>query len=210
MVKKLHHKNTQQYKKPALTKKKLVLNQFAVSSYFDEEDFLVSSYLLASGSPCCCILPDTKIRMYDGSEKEAQALRVGDRVLSYNLLTDNFEKGIVRNLFSQLDGEGYFIINQKLKVTPEHPIWVQNKGWVEAKRLHVGDRILNSKAEEIKISSLQKIEQAVPVYNLSIGSMESDVETYFIEDCLTVTYANVQIQMHSFPNKTSPVSLLAV
>jgi hypothetical protein len=190
MVKKLHHKNTQQYKKPTLRKQKLVLNQFSYTTFFDEEEALVLNYLASSGAPSCCVLPETCIRMYDSTDKQVQDIRVGDTVLSYNLLTGVFEKGVVKNLLSRINTFGFYLINNKLKATPEHPLWVKGKEWTGVKYITQGDIIIDSKGREVTVTDIQRVEKPVAVYNISV---DSETKTYFIDGYLTVTYTDIRL-----------------
>jgi hypothetical protein len=178
------------YRKPTVTKQKLVLNQFSYTTFFDDDEALVLNYLAASYPPSCCILPETHIRMADRTEKQVQDIKVGDMVLSYDLVKSTFEPAQVKNLLSKVNEQGYYIVNKKLKLTADHPLWVKGKNWLAAKYMQEGDIILDSSGHESQITDIEKVEKPVVIYNISVGS---ETKTYFIEDYLTVTYTDTRL-----------------
>jgi hypothetical protein len=190
MDRKVDPKKKAPYKKPAVTKQQLVLNQFSYTTFFDDDESLVLNYLAAGSPPSCCILPETHIRMYDGTEKQVQDIRVGDVVLSYNQVNGTFEQGRVRNLLSRMNRYGYYLINKKLKVTADHPMWVKGREWLKVKFMKEGDIIQNFQGKEVTVTDIQKVEESVSVYNISV---ESKMKTYFADDYLTVTYTDVSL-----------------
>jgi len=72
-----------------------------------------------------CFLPRTPITLNDGSKKQIQNIKVGDKVLSYDLKNKKPVVSEVLNVFSHLDNN-YLIVNDKIKVTPYHNMYINN------------------------------------------------------------------------------------
>jgi len=115
-----------------------------------------------------CFLKDTKIEMADGSLKNVQDITIGDYVLSYDENSDEWKDGKVIEVFHHTPKEMtnyYLILNNDLRVTPNHPIYFDGE-WIEAGELNIGD-VCNGN----KITSIQKVYKREPTYNF-------EVETY--------------------------------
>ena len=130
-----------------------------------------------------CLKGDTKVQTDKGT-KEIKDIKIGDKVYTRNIETGRTEIKKVTNsamtnpkakVMKITDEEtGNFII-----CTPEHKIWTENRGYVEAKNL-VPDDILYKRIEqngkiktylEKKEKSLIKIEyleEEIPVYDITV------------------------------------------
>jgi len=85
-----------------------------------------------------CFVPETQIKLLD-EIKNIEDVKVGDKVLSKNI---DYNKIVVNEVLevykNHYDG---IIINIEmedgtiLRITPEHPVYVKNVGWVEAQYL---------------------------------------------------------------------------
>ena len=100
-----------------------------------------------------CFPPDTQILVKPpiGKQglsrvKKIKDLKVGDIVLTYNIetsakeyekITETFEREYNENLI-----ELFFSNNNKLSLTPNHTIYVINKGWERADELKIGDEVI--------------------------------------------------------------------
>ena len=126
-----------------------------------------------------CFLSGTKILIYGGSYKNIEDVKEGDYVVSFNLKTGRIVDGLVKKKFvHDYDGE-YLIINGKIKVTPNHPLFVNEK-WVEAGKIKVGDKLLYKNGSEVNIVSITVARGKIKVYNLEVGATGN----YFAEDVL--------------------------
>ncbi len=114
-----------------------------------------------------CFLSGTDILMADGSSKNIEDVIVGDQVLT---LADPRESrktvGTVTELYRHTVGK-YLIINNKLKVTPEHLIYT-NFSFRPASSLKIGDWLLTADNELIYINSIETKDEIVPVYNFRV------------------------------------------
>lgn len=100
-----------------------------------------------------CFPPSTKILIEPpkgnkGSSrmKYIKDLRMGDSVLTYDINTSAKEyKKITRTFereYHQQMVNLVFSNNNKLCMTPNHPVYVVNKGWVPAELLKIGDEVI--------------------------------------------------------------------
>ncbi len=80
--------------------------------------------------------------------KKIEDIKIGDKILSYNEKTGKKEYDIVTNIFNRKTNK---LINltlsngNELKLTEEHPVFVTDKGWIEANQLQLGDKIIQYK-----------------------------------------------------------------
>jgi len=61
------------------------------------------------------------------------------------------------------------------RVTPEHPMWLQGKGWTPAEQVQPGDVLAGERLDSLVITN-QAVAQPLRVYNLSVGRTPS----YFV------------------------------
>lgn len=62
--------------------------------------------------------------------------------------------------------------------TEEHPFWVPRIGWVEAKDLKVGDRLVDNEGKEYPIESIEIEKEKRTVYNFKVNGYHN----YFVTD----------------------------
>jgi prepilin-type N-terminal cleavage/methylation domain-containing protein len=114
-----------------------------------------------------CFLSDTPILMSDGSFKPIQDVKVGDKIIAFDEETGEFKEDKVVKFF-QHKADEYLIVNDKLKVTKNHPVY-SDGNWVEIGSLKEGDNLLSSKGEPERIASIKEIKETVLVYNLEVN-----------------------------------------
>ena len=82
-----------------------------------------------------CVHPDSIVVSLRGNIKAGEVV-LGDMLLGYG--ENGWEFGPVSKIiWSESDTE--VLINGKVRCTPNHPIWVKGKGWVDAADVKVGD-----------------------------------------------------------------------
>jgi len=140
---------------------------------------------------------------------------VGDHVKAFDETTGQVVDSRVTHVFVHPDTRGYYRVNDTLKVTGNHPMWVldgsgpmANSGaWVEVKDLVVGDRMLHLNGSAIEVRTIQKIDEVVTTYNFEVEK----VHTYFADSYLchnkswhsfigTVSLLNTGAYPHSYLN----------
>lgn len=91
-----------------------------------------------------CFVKGTKVSTPTG-ETNIEEVKIGEKVLSYNLNTKKIEKKDVKRLFKHpFKGELIKIILENgavIKCTPNHKIFTLNRGYVEAKDLVETDEL---------------------------------------------------------------------
>ncbi|MEA2056491.1 MAG: hypothetical protein U9O78_02110 [Patescibacteria group bacterium] len=145
-----------------------------------------------------CFLPGTIIRLADGSNKKIESIKAGDQILSLNLENNRTQTSTV-SLIEQNIHHGYFVINQQLRLTPNHPLLVKKQsglvGWgalnpTQAQRHHLpntdvaqielGDWLQTERGWQ-QISDIDHIQATVETYNL-IGL--DPINNYFADGYL--------------------------
>ncbi len=127
-----------------------------------------------------CFLAGTSILMADGSYKNIEDVQEGDYVTSYDDNTGALEKAKVRTTFSHDDTPGYLIINNRLRLTPNHPMYV-NGEVIPAGKIVVGDSLLDKDGNSVLVTSIEAVDEIVSTYNLEVAGNHN----YFAEDILT-------------------------
>ena len=126
-----------------------------------------------------CFKEGTLVATEDGL-KPIEEIEVGDKVLAYDEVTgEQAYKEVVR-LFRNKTDEWYHVTanGEELVCTGGHPFFVENKGFVSAKDLSVGDILRLSTGALIPVSaiSVEKLEQHETTYNFEVA----DFHTYFV------------------------------
>jgi len=106
--------------------------------------------------------------MVNGKIAEVTNVKVGDTV-SYGKVIEVLHKHMRK---------GYYIINNELKITNDHPV-LANGSWKRTENVIVGDYI-----NSVKVESIQYIEKIVPT--VYIGTDNSGYDVYCGENVYTV------------------------
>jgi RHS repeat-associated protein len=121
---------------------------------------------------------DTLVHTQQGLITIAE-VQIGDFVWSFNEETDKSQWNEVTHLI-QGDQEYNLVVltlenGETIEATEEHPFSVVGKGWVAAEALTQGD-VLVTKDGNIKISSVEREQRTVVVYNLTV----ENAHTFYI------------------------------
>ena len=150
-----------------------------------------------------CFLEGTKITLSDKTQKNIEEIKTNDSLLSYKFKNlDNYNQDLeyLMNWYSKdLQGEisrtqvsqlwenetnQYYIINDKLKITPEHLLFIRKNGkyeWYPAKNIKKSYYLLTSGNRFEKIESLELVEERTKVYNLKLdGIMNYYADNYLV------------------------------
>ena len=121
-----------------------------------------------------CFTADTLILMVDNTYKPIKDVKQGDWVLTKE--SESSDKMISAKVIKTFEhtADSYLIINNKLKVTDIHPVFV-NGNWKQAKAIKLGDKLLNEEGQEVIVESLEIKRETIKVYNLEI----ENYATYF-------------------------------
>ena len=118
-----------------------------------------------------CFVAGTKVKTENGF-KNIEAIKVGEKVYSYNLDTNKLELKSVTNSIISQTLETYFITigNNTFEVTPRHELYIIDKGWTRAYDVKVGDKMISSNNEVVTIRKIDLITYDNPIntYNLTV------------------------------------------
>ncbi len=131
-----------------------------------------------------CFVAGTPVHTDEGL-KAIEDIEVGDLVASKDDTTGHITWKPVVRLFQNEDkvvlNIGYLDADgdaDSLGVTPEHPFWVEGKGWVNAGDLVVGDYIQSLSGESVVVATIEQDAQRHTTYNFEVA----DYHTYFVGD----------------------------
>ena len=149
-----------------------------------------------------CFKEGTLVATEDGL-KPIEEIEVGDKVLAYDEATgEQAYKKVVR-LFRNTTEEWCHITanGEELVCTGGHPFFVENKGFVSAKDLSVGDILRLSDGALILVSaiSIEKLEQPETTYNFEV----EDFHTYYVGESEVLVHNKCLQEHHYLTNKSS-------
>ncbi len=117
-----------------------------------------------------CFPKDTEILMADGTRKSIQEIRPGDRILSYDLQTNQTVAGTVSDLIIHPVVTGYLIINGTLHINEGYPTWVVNKGaWIPAGNIKAGDLLLGADNQPMKVSTISRVDGSYTGFHMTLA-----------------------------------------
>ncbi len=134
---------------------------------------------------CICFVAGTPVRMADGSERPIEKVRVGDKVLSYDLTTHKVVAAEVTHTFVHAPALAHrtVIVNGTLVATPNHPFYA-NGGWRPAGKLHPGDTLLRlgpeSQVSPTQVRTLRFGPGGMRTFNIEVAGTHD----YFARDVL--------------------------
>ncbi|GAA4734680.1 RHS repeat-associated core domain-containing protein [Phytohabitans rumicis] len=134
---------------------------------------------LASAAPCNCFPAGTTVSTEDGAEP-IEDVEVGDKVWARDLDTGENRLRTVTGLF-QRPAEELLTISTgdaTVQVTPQHPFWVPDRGWVAAGELKAGDRLLSRDGTTRAITAISRRTAQVTVYNFEVAGDHN----YYVTD----------------------------
>jgi intein/homing endonuclease len=113
-----------------------------------------------------CFAGDTNVMMADGTRKPISKLRTGEKVLSFELVSDKNVTAVITDVHKSTS-PSHLLLNNKIKVTGKHPFAVGMDVWKRAEQLQQGDRIIGQ-GGDIRVRSVRKVREPETVFNLSI------------------------------------------
>jgi hypothetical protein len=73
---------------------------------------------------------------------------------------------------------------EPIKTTPDHPFWVTDRGWVEAKDLAPGDPLVSANGGWLRVGAATWLQETAPVYNFEVPGFH----TYFVGESAAWTH----------------------
>jgi hypothetical protein len=119
----------------------------------------------------CCFTGDTLVTLADLTTKRIDAVRVGDKVLSYNeIINEQVISEVVAITSPTKNNIVKFTLSNGtiVEATTEHPFWEVNKGWssysppatlrdhkMKVAKIEEGDVLLTQEGAEVQIKSME-------------------------------------------------------
>lgn len=135
------------------------------------------------GGGSTCFVKGTKILMADGSEKNIEDVKPGEKVMGYDLGTKKLVVEVVRQMDYPIRNDYYDVKladGTVIGITDEHPLYTKEGGWrainpvhtyqenhsLIVKRLVVGDKLLKNTGKYVAITAIIHKNGPVQAYNL--------------------------------------------
>jgi len=147
-----------------------------------------------------CLAGDTKVETENGI-KELKDVKVGDFVKSYNTETKQVEyKKVTASAMTNPKAKVIKIATLKNEIicTPDHKIWTENRGYVEAKDLKMSDKILENEYSHFNIEYL---EEEISVYDITV----EDNHNFYANDILVHNCLEINLPAFSDEDYTIKV-----
>ena len=141
-----------------------------------------------------CFTGDTEVYTSDGLVC-IEEISVGDEVLAYDYETGETELKEVLNVWVKETDEILHVSTsdgETIVTTTNHPFYVEEKGWVAAGNLEIGDTLITADGDEVEVTDLEleKLAEPILVYNLEV----EDFHTYFVGE--------YGVLVHNYPGKS--------
>ncbi|GHF87407.1 hypothetical protein GCM10017667_14970 [Streptomyces filamentosus] len=131
-----------------------------------------------------CFLAGTDVLMADGSSKDIDKIRVGDKVIATDPYTGKTEAREVTRLIVTEDDKKFNELTidtprgpATLTATHEHPFWsVSEHRWLEARNLKPGTTLRTESGRTVKVTANRAYTQHARTYNLTVD----ELHTYYV------------------------------
>jgi len=135
-----------------------------------------------------CFPAGTKITMADGSVKNIEDVKAGDKLLTINENTLEQSEGRVGDVLVKKDRllfEFKLEDGGVIKSTSHHRYFVKEKSWLTAQDIQLGDVLVRSNGDDVKVESIEQHEGEFEVFHIIDVK---DNHTYYAEDILVHNY----------------------
>ncbi|MEV6196677.1 polymorphic toxin-type HINT domain-containing protein [Streptomyces sp. NPDC051920] len=141
--------------------------------------------LLGRATGCTrCFLAGTRVLMSDGSKKNIEDVKVGDRVRATDPKTGVTKSRKVTRLIITEDDKHFNELSiatargiEKLTATNEHPFWSPSeRDWVAAGRLKPGMTLLTEHGRTVIVTGNRGFKKSARTYNLTVD----ELHTYYV------------------------------
>ena len=142
----------------------------------------VATFTGAASATMACFIAGTMVLTATGLVA-IEKIKAGDVVISTDPDTlETAEKPVLETYVRQVDTLVHLTINgEEIVTTDNHPFYVQGRGFIEADKLLVGDKLISVNGEDLVIEEffIEETAEPVDVYNFQV----EDYHTYFVGDC---------------------------
>ncbi len=143
-----------------------------------------------------CFTGDTLVA-FENEQKRIDEINVGDKVWAYNPETGETELKEVLNVWVKETDKLLHLETSDgeiIDTTTNHPFYVEDKGWVAAGDLEIGDMLYTVDGDTVEVTDIEveKLDEPIFVYNLDVA----DFDTYFVGE--------FGILVHNYNSEPSP------
>lgn len=151
-----------------------------------------------------CFTGDTEVYADDGFVC-IEDIEVGDEIWAYNSETGETELKEVLNVWVKETDEIIHVSTadgETIDTTTNHPFYVENKGWVAAGDLEVGDVLVTADGNEVEVTDLEleKLAEPILVYNLEV----EDFHTYFVGEFGVLVHNRCKLGQNMIDSGNTP------
>jgi len=121
------------------------------------------------GGAAPCFGADTLVLMADGSNRRIADIQTGNKVKAYD---SEAREMVVKPVVATNSGQAnyYYLINGNLKVTPPHPFFTVDRGWVPVEDLTVGDQVKAIDGTTV-ITAIEMVDEEQAIYNINVEEL---------------------------------------
>jgi RHS repeat-associated protein len=131
-----------------------------------------------------CFLAGTDVLMADGTTKDIEDIKLGDKVQAADPETGEAGSRTVTRLIVTVDDKHFNELSiatevgvEELTATHEHPFWSPSSNdWIEAGNLQPGTTLLTDDGDLVIVTANRPFTQHARTYNLTV----SDLHTYYV------------------------------
>jgi hypothetical protein len=115
-----------------------------------------------------CLIEGTEISINNQETKKIEELKKGDFVLSYNFENNKYEQDEVLKIVDN-GPKKFYLVNDKLRITADHKIYTENKGWIQVEQLQKGDKLrsIDDMIEVVRTKELNENSE-LRIYDISL------------------------------------------
>ena len=127
----------------------------------------------------CSFSADTPVATPDGPQA-ISTLEEGDQVLAYNEATATTDSYTITAVLAHDDPViiQLTLDDERLETTPEHPFFTQERGWVAAGELQMGEHVVQLDGTTGTITAIYAEQRTEVMYNLTVDV----AHTFFVGD----------------------------
>ena len=139
-----------------------------------EKDLIKSKLIKGAG----CFVKNTKILTPDGY-KNIQDIKINDQVICYDKKLNLKTAKVIKTFFHPKEKIINVYLNKtKISTTPNHPFLDTNNKFKPIQEFKVGDYVLDSNKNQIKINKIEYLKILKDVYNFTV----ENYNTYIVSD----------------------------
>jgi uncharacterized small protein (DUF1192 family) len=150
-----------------------------------------------------CFVAGTPVTALEG-QRGIEGIRAGDIVQGYDEVTGKLVWARVQQTFMRTVDRIYRVILANgvlIETTWSHRFAVEGEGWVEARKLRIGDELKTSGFDTIAVSRIEVVAREATVYNFSVEG----AHTYFVSTAGVLVHNDEYTRLPGFNGAVSRI-----